>query len=51
MKKLYAGQKKVANDIDKALKRELSKDSTKSDAIKKAYYYSKILNKNKQNKK
>ena len=44
----YAGQKKVSNDIDKKLKKELSskKANAKKAELNKLYYYAKLLAKN-----
>jgi len=43
---MYAGQKKVSNDIDKALKKEKSsaKSQAKKRDQKKALYYAKLKN-------
>lgn len=46
-KKLYAGQLKVSRDIEKRVKAEKAKDTTKADKTKKMYYYLKLTNKNK----
>jgi hypothetical protein len=45
----YAGQKKVANDIEKKLKKEISakKCNDKKAKMNKVYYYTKLLAKNK----
>lgn len=48
-KKLYAGQKKVSDEIEKRLKAEQNKDFEKINKQKKIYYYANILNKNKKN--
>jgi len=45
---MYAGQKKVAKDIDRRLKREINKDNSKKDALRKMWYYQKIKKKNGQ---
>lgn len=47
-KKLYAGQKKVAKDIERKLEKESKKDNSKLDAKRKVHYYNKLLNKNKK---
>lgn len=45
----YAGQKKVAKDVDKKMKREKSakKSNDKKSELKKIFYYAKLMNKNK----